>query len=96
MDDPKHYTPIMSGDPISANAWLDDEVPAYEGDDIFVHAELTDVDEVAVVLCESADDEAPNMVTVYLPRVQAIALAGQIAWAATASQNELPKGHVNA
>lgn len=39
MDDP-----LMSGDPIAATAWMGEDVPCLEGDDVTIHAELTDVD----------------------------------------------------
>ncbi len=97
--------PIMSGDPIAATAWLsfeeDDELLA--GDDITARAELTDVDEVAVVIQAArpkpAEADGQDEVVVYaevlvhLTRVQAIALAGQLAWAATAEPTRLPRGH---
>lgn len=82
--------PIRSGEPITATAWLEADAPVLEGDDVTVHAELSDVDEVAIVVA-SQDDRHDALI--HLSRVQAIALAGQIAWAATANQSELPHGH---
>lgn len=84
-----------AGDPIAAVCWLDEETPTLEGDAVFVSAELTDVDEVAVILRRAPSDEEPSDVSIYLPRTQAIALAGQLAAAATMPVTVLPKGHVN-
>lgn len=78
-------------DPIGATAWLHEAVPSLEGDDVAIHAELSDVDEVALIV-KSHDDEQ-EFVIVHLPRVQAIALAGQLAAAATTPQTALPRGH---
>lgn len=85
------YHPIMSGDPIAATAWLGEEVPCIEGDPITIHAELTDVDEVAVIVRWFNMRE--HEVLVHMPRIQAIALAGQLAAAATWTQVDLPHGH---
>lgn len=84
-----------AGEPIAAQGWVDEDTPSFEGDDVFVSAELTDVDEVAVLLAASNDEDAVNYVSIYLPRTQAIALAGQIAAAATMPVTVLPKGMVN-
>lgn len=86
--------PVRSGDPITVTAWLDEDsidAPPIEGDEVQIHAQLTDVDEVAVVI-EWFNVE-PREMLVHMSRVQAIALAGQIAWAATASPAALPHGH---
>ena len=83
--------PLMSGDPIAATAWLDEDVPCLQGDDVTIHAELTDVDEVAVILRWFHVEE--REVIVHMPRIQAIALAGQVAAAATWTQTDLPRGH---
>jgi hypothetical protein len=82
--------PIRSSDPVSATAWLDDDTPSLEGDDVHAHAELTDVDEVGLIV---RADTGEDVLLMHLPRVQAIALAGQLAWAATASPAALPSGH---
>jgi hypothetical protein len=85
-----NYKPIMSGDPIAATAWLG-EVAELDGDEVTIHAELTDVDEVAVIL--RWFDVREHEVLVHMPRIQAIALAGQLAAAATWTQTALPWGH---
>lgn len=85
--------PLRSGDPVGATAWLDEEAPALEGDEVMISAELSDVDEVAVVI--EWFNVSEHQILVHLPRVQAIALAGQLASAATRSPADLPKGHVN-
>ena len=87
------YKPIMSGDPIAATAWMGEDVADLEGDDVTIHAELTDVDEVAVIVRWFNVTEQEMLV--HMPRIQAIALAGQLAAAATIPQTELPRGHVN-
>jgi hypothetical protein len=88
------YEALRSGDPIAATAWIDEDTPAIEGDDVTVHAELTDVDEVTViVLSVGASEGRLSDVSVHLSRVQAIALAGQLASAATRSPADLPPGH---
>jgi hypothetical protein len=79
--------PLTSGDPIQGSAWIED-APDIEGDEVLVYAELTDVDEVAVIVRYDGGD-----VTVWMPRIQAIALAGQIAACATMSPTRLPHGH---
>ena len=81
----------MSGDPIGATAWMGEGVPDLEGDEVTIHAELTDVDEVAVIV--RWFDVSEHHMLVHLPRVQAIALAGQLAHAATMSPSVLPHGH---
>jgi hypothetical protein len=83
--------PLMSGDPIAVTAWLGEDVACLEGDDVTIHAELTDVDEVAVILRWFNVEE--HEVLVHMPRIQAIALAGQLAAAATWTQADLPHGH---
>jgi hypothetical protein len=40
----------MSGEPIAATAWIEESTPVLEGDDVKVHAELTDVDEVTLIV----------------------------------------------
>lgn len=89
--------PLRSGDRIAATMWLGEDVPAFEGDEVLVSAELSDVDEVAFLVGQEGEDDDGNElsphVIVHLPRVQAIALAGQLAAAATRSPAELPPGH---
>lgn len=85
--------PLRSGDPIAVSAWLDEDTPTLEGDEVTISAELSDVDEVAVVI--EWFNVAEQQILVHMPRVQAIALAGQLASAATRSPADLPKGHVN-
>lgn len=85
--------PLRSGDPIAVSAWLDEDAPTLEGDEVTISAELSDVDEVAVVI--EWFNVAEQQILVHMPRVQAIALAGQLASAATRSPADLPKGHVN-
>lgn len=74
-------------EPVTASAWCED-APDLEGDAVRVHAEMTDVDEVALIVREEGE-----VITVHLDRVHAIALAGQIAAAATADHSLLPHGH---
>lgn len=76
-------------EPIAATSWTEYEY-ALEGDDVQVHAELSDVDEVALVV---RDTDGSDVVAVHLDRVHSIALAGQLAAAATADQCLLPGGH---
>jgi hypothetical protein len=76
-------------EPITASAWTSYDFEL-EGDDVLVHAELSDVDEVAVVVRDTDDGE---VLIVHLDRVHAIAFAGQVAAAATADQRILPTGH---
>lgn len=88
----------MSSDhfePIAGTAWLTDDAPSLEGDVVHVSADLTDVDEVMVKVVEGrgADAEGTEVVVLHLPRVQAIALAGWIAHAATTDWSGLPSGH---
>lgn len=83
--------PRANGDPIAATAWLSDETPGLDGDGVTIHAELTDVDEVGVMV--RWFDAGEQDILMHLPRVQAIALAGQIAAAATMSPTILPHGH---
>lgn len=84
------YVPLRSGDAIAATAWMG-ETGGLEGDEVTIHAELTDVDEVAVVV--KWFDVYERDMLVHLPRAQAIALAGQLASAATMSPAALPHGH---
>jgi hypothetical protein len=90
---------LRSGDRISASLWLGEDVPEFEGDPVLVSAELSDVDEVAFVVGREGEDEdgneLPADLLVHLSRVQAIALAGQLAAAATRSPADLPGGHVH-
>lgn len=76
-------------EPVEATGFCDPDV-SVEGDPLHVHAELSDVDEVAVVVKTVEGDE---LVAVHLDRVHAIALAGQLATAATQPPTVLPHGH---
>jgi hypothetical protein len=93
--------PSSQSDAVSATAWLgeagsDDDLPVLEGDEVTVSAELSDVDEVSLLVrCEMNDDTTAEIIAVHLDRVHAIAIAGQLAAAATAEYTDLPKGHVD-
>lgn len=87
--------PRIAFDPVNATCWSEHDY-AFEGDDVKVHAELSDVDEIALVVrlpSTTRADAYVEVATVHLDRVHAIALAGQLAAAATASQTLLPHGH---
>lgn len=77
---------------IAASAWLGEDVPPFEGEQAGVSAELSDVDEVALVV---SDGQGSEIVLVHFDRVHAIALAGQLARAATMPPTVLRGGHVN-
>jgi hypothetical protein len=75
---------------ISTTAWTED-TPDLEGDDVEVRAELSDVDEV--VLRIAYGDRDTEQVLIHVDCLHAIALAGQLAKAATEDLTTLPKGH---